>query len=77
MVVLTRVNFQFAEHNDPAGLWQHAFNRDFNHTLRTANVISSKDNLFDTTDVAGVVIVHFVSTLVAGYSNFVEKVPER
>ena len=37
----------------------------------TAISITRSGRLFDTTDVAGVVIVHFVSTLVAGYSNFV------
>ncbi len=50
---------------------QHAFNRDFNHALRTAGNHLFKGRLLDTTDVAGVVVVHFVCTLVAGYSNFV------
>lgn len=57
--------------HDPAGLWQHAFNRDFNHTLRMASNHLFKGRFFKTTDVATVTVVHFVSTLVASYRNFV------
>ena len=43
---------------------------DFNHTLRTAGNHLFKGRYFDTTDVAGVVVVHFVFALVAGNSTF-------
>jgi len=70
-VLVACVNFQFTVHSTTQrALRQHAFNRDLNHTLRTASNHLFKGRLFDTTDVASVVIVDLVSTLVAGYSNF-------
>ena len=36
VVLVTRVNFQFTEHSTTQrAFWQHAFNRDFNHTRFT------------------------------------------
>lgn len=72
MIVLsTRVNFKLTVHcTTQRALRQHAFNRDFNHTLRTAGNHLFKGRLFDTTDETGVMVINLVCTLVAGYSNF-------